>query len=121
MQDQTVGQTEGQPLIKPSTTDHPLYPQIVEACRTVYDPEIPVNVYDLGLIYGIDIDAEKNVRIDMTLTSPNCPSIESLPSEIQQKAESVDGVKTVKIELIWDPPFHTGLMSDEAKLQLGLM
>ncbi len=94
---------------------------IIAVIRTCYDPEIPVNVYDLGLIYGIDIDDENNVRIDMTLTSPNCPSIESLPSEIQQKAESVEGVKSVKIELVWDPPFHTGMMSDEAKLQLGLM
>lgn len=94
---------------------------IIAVIRTCYDPEIPVNVYDLGLIYGIDIDDEQNVRIDMTLTSPNCPSIESLPSEIQQKAESVDGVKSVKIELVWEPPFHTGMMSDEAKLQLGLM
>lgn len=94
---------------------------IIAVIRTCYDPEIPVNVYDLGLIYGIDIDDEKNVRIDMTLTSPNCPSIESLPLEIQQKTESVEGVKSVKIELVWDPPFHTGLMSDEAKLQLGLM
>ncbi len=94
---------------------------IIAVIRTCYDPEIPVNVYDLGLIYGIDIDNEKNVRIDMTLTSPNCPSIESLPSEIQQKAESVEGVKSAKIELVWEPPFHTGMMSDEAKLQLGLM
>lgn len=94
---------------------------VIAVIRTCYDPEIPVNVYDLGLIYGIDVDEEKNVRIDMTLTSPNCPSIESLPSEIQQKAESVEGVKSVKIELVWDPPFHTGMMSDEAKLQLGLM
>lgn len=94
---------------------------IIAVIRTCYDPEIPVNVYDLGLIYGIDIDDENNVRIDMTLTSPNCPSIESLPSEIQQKAESVDGVKSVKIELVWEPPFHTGMMSDEARLQLGLM
>lgn len=94
---------------------------IIAVIRTCYDPEIPVNVYDLGLIYGIDIDNEKNVRIDMTLTSPNCPSIESLPSEIQQKAESVEGVKSVKIDLVWEPPFHTAMMSDEAKLQLGLI
>jgi FeS assembly SUF system protein len=94
---------------------------IIAVLRTCYDPEIPINVYDLGLIYGIDIDQEKNVRIDMTLTSPNCPSIESLPSEIQNKVESVEGVKSVKIELVWEPPFHTGMMSDEAKLQLGLM
>lgn len=95
--------------------------KIIAQLRTCFDPEIPVNVYDLGLIYGIDVADDMSVRIDMTLTSPNCPSIESLPSEIQQKAESVEGVKSVKLELIWDPPFHTGMMSDEAKLQLGLM
>ncbi len=95
--------------------------KIIAQLRTCFDPEIPVNVYDLGLIYGIDVADDMSVRIDMTLTSPNCPSIESLPSEIQQKAESVEGVKSVKIELIWEPPFHTGMMSDEAKLQLGLM
>lgn len=95
--------------------------KIIAELRTCFDPEIPVNVYDLGLIYGIDVADSGDVQIDMTLTSPNCPSIESLPSEIQQKAESVPGVKSVKIELVWEPPFHTGLMSDEAKLQLGLM
>lgn len=95
--------------------------KVIAQLRTCFDPEIPVNVYDLGLIYGIDVADDMSVRIDMTLTSPNCPSIESLPSEIQQKAESVEGVKSVKLELIWDPPFHTGMMSDEAKLQLGLM
>ncbi len=94
---------------------------ILEELRTCYDPEIPINVYDLGLIYGIKIDDEKNVHVDMTLTSPNCPSIESLPSEIQEKIEGVDGVKSVHMELVWEPPFHMGMMSDEAKLQLGLM
>ncbi|MFO1470760.1 MAG: iron-sulfur cluster assembly protein [Turneriella sp.] len=77
--------------------------KIIAQLRTCFDPEIPVNVYDLGLIYGIDVADDMSVRIDMTLTSPNCPSIESLPSEIQQKAESVEGVKSVKLELIWDP------------------
>ena len=104
-----------------AATRDELRERIIAQLRTCYDPEIPVNVYDLGLIYGIDVAEDNSVRIDMTLTSPNCPSIESLPSEIQQKAESVDGVKEVKIELVWDPPFHTGMMSDEAKLQLGLM
>lgn len=105
----------------PDLTREQLKENIVAVIRTCYDPEIPVNVYDLGLIYGIHIDDDYNVQIDMTLTSPNCPSIESLPSEIQHKVESVAGVKSVKIELVWDPPFHVGLMSDEAKLQLGLM
>jgi len=95
--------------------------KIIAELRTCFDPEIPVNVYDLGLIYGIQVLETGDAQIDMTLTSPNCPSIESLPQEIQQKAEGVDGIKSVKLELIWEPPFHTGMMSDEAKLQLGLM
>lgn len=104
----------------PVTKDD-LREMIIAQLRTCFDPEIPVNVYDLGLIYGIEVADDNSVRIDMTLTSPNCPSIESLPSEIQAKAASVEGVKEVKIELLWEPPFHTGMMSDEAKLQLGLM
>ncbi len=103
------------------TTDEAMVENILEELRTCYDPEIPINVYDLGLIYGIKIDEEKNVHVDMTLTSPNCPSIESLPLEIQEKIEGVDGVKSVHMELVWEPPFHMGMMSDEAKLQLGLM
>ncbi|HRP68963.1 MAG TPA: SUF system Fe-S cluster assembly protein [Turneriella sp.] len=95
--------------------------KVIEQLRTCYDPEIPVNVYDLGLIYGIDVDDQKNVHVDMTLTSPNCPSIEELPEEVKEKIESIDGVGTVNLELVWDPPFHMGMMSDEAKLQLGLM
>jgi len=98
-----------------------LIEDIKEAIRTCYDPEIPINVYDLGLIYGIDVNDEREVRIDMTLTSPNCPSIESLPDEIKKKAESVETVKSVTINLIWEPPFSTAMMSDEAKLQLGLL
>jgi len=94
---------------------------IKAAIRTCYDPEIPINVYDLGLIYGIDVNDDFEVRIDMTLTSPNCPSIESLPDEIKKKAESVETVKSVTINLIWEPPFSTAMMSDEAKLQLGLL
>lgn len=104
-----------------SSVKDDLREKIIEQLRTCFDPEIPVNVYDLGLIYGIDVDNSGYVRIDMTLTSPNCPSIESLPTEIKQKAELVPGVKAVQLELVWEPPFHTGMMSDEAKLQLGLM
>ncbi|MBS0619465.1 MAG: DUF59 domain-containing protein [Spirochaetes bacterium] len=108
---------------EPSTTaqDTDLRERVIAQIKTCYDPEIPVNVYDLGLIYGLDVDDAGNVKIDMTLTSPNCPSIEALPQEIKEKVEAVDGVKDVSMELVWDPPFHTGLMSDEAKLQLGLM
>ena len=74
--------------------------KVIEQLRTCYDPEIPVNVYDLGLIYGIDVDDQKNVHVDMTLTSPNCPSIEELPEEVKEKIESIDGVGTVNLELV---------------------
>ncbi|MCX7633078.1 MAG: DUF59 domain-containing protein [Turneriella sp.] len=112
-------------VLKAATTelspDELLRENIIAALRTCYDPEIPVNVYDLGLIYGIHIDPEKNVRIDMTLTSPNCPSIKSLPEEIRDKVSAIPGVKSATVELVWDPPFSVAMMSDEAKLQLGLL
>lgn len=95
---------------------------VIEALSTVYDPEIPLNVYDLGLIYAIRILNEDGiVEIDMTLTSPNCPSIESLPSEVEEKVGSIDGVKDVRLQIIWDPPFSIDMMSDEARLTLGLL
>ena len=121
MQDQTVGQTEGQPLIKPSTTDHPLYPQIVEACRTVYDPEIPVNIYDLGLIYAVEVDDDAGVAVTMTLTTPHCPVAESMPGEVELRVASVPGVRDCEVNLVWDPPWDMAKMSDEAKLELGML
>lgn len=107
-------QTENKPEIS-------LRDQVVQALQSCYDPEIPVNVYDLGLIYGIDINESNEIRIDMTLTSPNCPSIEALPEEIREKVASIDGVAKVDINLIWEPPFTVDMMSDEAKLALGLL
>lgn len=95
--------------------------EVIEAIRSCYDPEIPLNVYDLGLIYNIDIDPDNNVIIDMTLTSPNCPSIESLPNEVKQRVLSVDTVKEVQLNLVWEPPFSTEMMSEEAKLSLGML
>jgi FeS assembly SUF system protein len=95
--------------------------EVIEAIRSCYDPEIPLNVYDLGLIYNIDIDPDNNVIIDMTLTSPNCPSIESLPNEVKQRVLSVDAVKEVQLNLVWEPPFSTEMMSEEAKLSLGML
>ena len=112
---------EGTPLIAPSTTDHPLYEQIVEACRSVYDPEIPVNIYELGLIYTIDINAENEVAIKMSLTAPGCPVAGEMPGWVADAVESLPGVKQVDVDLVWEPPWGMEMMSDEARLELGFM
>ena len=112
---------EGTPLIAPSTTDHPLYEQVVEACRTVFDPEIPVNIYELGLIYTIDIDTENAVRIKMSLTAPGCPVAGEMPGWVADAVEPIPGVKQVDVELVWEPPWGMDMMSDEARLELGFM
>lgn len=112
---------EGTPLIAPSTTDHPLYEQVVEACRSVYDPEIPVNIYELGLIYTIDIDAENAVDIKMSLTAPGCPVAGEMPGWVADAVEPLAGVKQVNVELVWEPPWGMDMMSDEARLELGFM
>jgi len=93
---------------------------IIAVLRTCYDPEIPVDIYELGLIYGIDIEPSGEVKIRMTLTSPGCPVAGSLPGEVEQKVSSVPGVTTAKVELVWDPPWCMDLMSEAAKLQLGM-
>ena len=92
---------------------------VIEALRTVYDPEIPVNIYELGLIYDIDVSPEAFVGITMTLTSPMCPVAGILPGEVEQKALGVDGVTGAKVNLVWDPPWNPEMMSEEAKLELG--
>ena len=94
---------------------------IVAMLKTVYDPEIPVNVYDLGLIYKVDVDDDKNVRIDMTLTAPNCPAVDFIVEDVRMKVESVDGVKSVEINLVFEPEWHRDMMSKEAKLELGFL
>ncbi len=116
-----ASQTEGEPLIAPSTPEHPLYEQVVEACRTVHDPEIPVNIYDLGLVYRIAIDAESNVEIDMTLTAPGCPVAGEMPGWVADAVEPIPGVKTVNVMLVWEPPWGMEMLSDEARLELGFM
>lgn len=95
--------------------------KIVETLKTVYDPEIPVNIYDLGLIYDIIIDDNANVEIKMTLTAPNCPMVDSILQEIYDKIKAIDGVSSVFINIVFDPPWDKSMMSDEAKLELGLM
>lgn len=93
---------------------------IVEVIRGIYDPEIPVNIYDLGLIYGIDIAPGGDVHLRMTLTSPACPVAGSLPPEVERKVAAVDGVKSAKVEIVWDPPWGPEKMSDAARLQLNI-
>jgi FeS assembly SUF system protein len=112
---------EGAPLIKPSTTDHPLYEQVVAACRSVYDPEIPVNIYDLGLVYTIDITPENEVNIIMTLTAPGCPVAGEMPGWVADAVEPLDGVKQVDVQMTFEPQWGMDMMSDEARLELGFM
>jgi FeS assembly SUF system protein len=112
---------EGTPLIKPSSTEHPLHENIVEACRSVYDPEIPVNIFDLGLIYTIEITAQNEVTVIMTLTAPGCPVAGEMPGWLADAIEPLAGVKTVDVQLVWEPPWGMEMMSDEAKLELGFM
>lgn len=95
--------------------------KIVKMLRTVYDPEIPVNVYDLGLIYSIDVDDEKNVKIEMTLTAPNCPAADFIVEDVRMKIESIDDVKSVDIQLVFEPEWNKDMMSEEAKLELGFL
>ncbi len=114
-------QIEGAPLIRPSSTDHPLYDQVVDACRTVFDPEIPVNIYDLGLVYTIDISTENAVEITMTLTAPGCPVAGEMPGWVADAVEPLAGVKQVDVKMTFDPPWGMDMMSDEARLELGFM
>ncbi len=95
--------------------------EIIKVLKTCYDPEIPVDIYELGLIYEINIDEENNVHIKMTLTSPACPIAGSLLSEVEGKVRSIPGVKDVKIELVWDPPWDMSRMSEIAKMELGFL
>jgi FeS assembly SUF system protein len=112
---------EGTPLIRPSTTDHPLYEDVVDACRTVFDPEIPVNIYDLGLIYTIDINSENDVNVTMTLTAPGCPVAGEMPGWVVDAVEPLAGVKSVNVDMTFDPQWGMEMMSDEARLELGFM
>jgi len=94
---------------------------IVAQLSSIYDPEIPVNIYELGLIYKIDVHDDNAVTVDMTLTSPNCPVAESLPMEVQHKIEAVEGVKACEVKIVWDPMWHPSMMTEEAQLELGLI
>ena len=118
---QATEKLEGTPLIRPSTTDHPLYEAVVDACRTVYDPEIPVNIYDLGLIYTIDITPENDVSVTMTLTAPGCPVAGEMPGWVADAIGPVAGIKGVDVQMTFEPQWGMDMMSDEARLEMGFM
>jgi FeS assembly SUF system protein len=110
-----------EPIPSTPRSDGALEADIIEAIRKVYDPEIPVNVYDLGLIYRITIHPDRTVSLLMTLTAPNCPAAGYLPSAVEQRVRAVDGVTDAQVDLTFDPPYHPDMMSEEAKLELGFL
>ncbi len=111
----------GEPEAAVSAATDAIREKIVQELHTVYDPEIPVDIYELGLIYEVDVAASGEVRIKMTLTSPMCPAAEQLPGEVETKARGVDGVTSVELDLVWDPPWSPERMSEAAKLELGMV
>ncbi|MEM1407289.1 MAG: SUF system Fe-S cluster assembly protein [Bacteroidota bacterium] len=108
----------GEPV---KTKEADLKEQVVDALKSVYDPEIPVDIYELGLIYEISIFPVDNVYILMTLTSPNCPAAESIPAEVEQNVKSIEGINEVNVEITFDPPYSQDMMSEAAKLELGFL
>ena len=98
-----------------------IYEAVVTALKEIYDPEIPVNIYDLGLIYGVEVDDEAGVVVTMTLTTPHCPVAETMPGEVELRAASVPGVRDAEVNLVWDPPWGPDKMTDEARLELGML
>ena len=125
--DQMVRQalgTDYERMAEPPNADvpsaHPLWPMISAALRDVYDPEIPVNIYELGLIYRIVLDDDNNASVQMTLTTPHCPVAEEMPGMAETAIASVPGVKSVKVDLVWEPPWDPSMMAETAKLQLNM-
>jgi FeS assembly SUF system protein len=98
-----------------------LYEAVIDALKEIYDPEIPVNIYELGLIYGVDVTADGDVAVTMTLTTPHCPVAESMPAEVELRVGAVPGVRAAEVNLVWDPAWDPAKMSDEARLELGML
>lgn len=107
-------------LLRPKAVDEALKERVIEALRQIYDPEIPVNIYDLGLIYDLDIDAQGQVSIRMTLTAPGCPVAQSFPAQVARTVAAVEGVARCNVDLTWDPPWTPARASEAARLQLGI-
>ncbi len=122
----TAGLTSGVPAPAPAPASAPapsgtLEERAVAAIKECYDPEIPVNIHDLGLIYGVDVSPEGHVKVTMTLTAPNCPAAQSLPLDVQCRVEAVEGVKSVEVEVVFDPPWTPDKMNDAAKLAMNIL
>ena len=107
--------------VSPAAPGGALYESVIEALKDIYDPEIPVNIYDLGLIYAVEVTPDADVAITMTLTTPHCPVAESMPGEVELRAGSVPGVRDAQVNLVWDPPWDPSKMTDEARLELGML
>lgn len=107
--------------IAPGAPGGDLYEDVIAALKDIFDPEIPVNIYDLGLIYGVEVDDNSGVVVTMTLTTPHCPVAESMPGEVELRVSSVPGVRDAEVNLVWDPPWDPAKMSDEARLELGML
>ena len=105
----------------PTAPGGALYESVVDALREIFDPEIPVNIYDLGLIYGVEVTDDGHAAVTMTLTTPHCPVAESMPAEVELRVSSVPGVRDAEVNLVWDPPWDPAKMSDEARLELGML
>lgn len=105
----------------PSEPGGEIYEGVIQALKEIFDPEIPVNIYDLGLIYGVEVSPEASVAVMMTLTTPHCPVAESMPGEVELRVAAVPGVRDCEVSLVWDPPWDMAKMTDEAKLELGML
>ena len=112
---------EKPPAAAPGAPGGDLYEAVIAAIKDIYDPEIPVNIYDLGLIYGVDVADDGGVMVSMTLTTPHCPVAESMPGEVELRVGAVPGVRDAEVNLVWDPPWDPAKMSDEARLELGML
>jgi FeS assembly SUF system protein len=109
------------PADDPTAPGGEVYEGVIAALKDIFDPEIPVNIYELGLIYGVEVGAEGHTVVNMTLTTPHCPVAESMPMEVELRVGAVPGVGAVEVNLVWDPPWDPGKMSDEARLELGML
>lgn len=108
-------------LVSDKRAEQGLKRQVIAALSTIYDPELPVNIYDLGLIYALDVDAAGHVEIHMTLTAPGCPVAQNFPAQVEQTVAAVEGVTSAHVEIVWDPPWEQSRMTEAARLQLGLV
>jgi FeS assembly SUF system protein len=119
--DYLAGFLAGETEEKPAADNEELKDRVIEALKSIYDPEIPVDIYELGLIYDIDISEDGDAVVTMTLTTPPCPVAESMPGEVEMRVLSVPGIRDAEVKLVWDPPWDPSKMSDEARLELGML